>query len=135
MAPRRSLVPWPEELADWVDRALPELGGVRRVRLLAGDRLPFDWLPGERRRYQGMTLWRRIYLRSRRQPFDPADRRDLLLVLHELVHVLQFRRRPLLFPLLYLAGLALHGYRRHPAEREADERAAELAAAYWAERP
>jgi hypothetical protein len=134
MAPRRALLPWPEELADWIERALPELGDVRRVRLLAGDRLPFDWLPGKRYRYQGMTLWRRIYLRSRRRPFDLEDRRDVHLLLHELVHVLQFRRRPLLFPLLYLAGLAFHGYRRHPAEREAEERSAELAAAYWAER-
>lgn len=131
--PRRTLLPWPEGLADWIDRALPELGGVRRVRLLTGDRLPFDWLPGGTYGYEGVTLWRRVYLRARRRPLDFDDWGDVLLLLHELVHVLQFRRRPLLFPLLYLAGLVRHGYRRHPAEREARERSAALAAAYWAE--
>jgi hypothetical protein len=134
MPSRRTPVPWPGRLADWIDRALPELGGVRRVRLLAGDRLPFDWLPGRRRRYEGMTLWHRVYLRDRRLPLDAGDRRDVLLLLHELIHVLQFRRQPLLFPLLYLISLARHGYDRHPAEREARARAAELAKAYWAER-
>lgn len=123
-------VPWPDRLADWVDRALPELGGVRRVRLLAGARLPFDWLPGERGRYQAMTLWRRVYLRDRGVPLDAGDRGDVLLLLHELIHVLQFRRNPLLFPLLYLLGLALYGYDRHPAEVEARQRSAELLAAY-----
>jgi len=132
---RRTLIPWPAGLADWIDAALPELGGVRRVRLLAGDRLPFDWLPGERGLYEGMTLWSRIYLRAHRCPLDPRDRGDVLFLLHELVHVLQFRRRPLLFPLLYVAGLARHGYHRHPDEREARVRSAELAAAYWAARP
>jgi hypothetical protein len=128
---RRTLHPWPEDLADWIDGALPDLGGVRRVRLLAGERLPFDWLPGERGAYEGMTLWRRIYLRAHLCPLDPEDRGDVLLLFHELVHVLQFRRRPFLFPFLYLAGLARHGYRRHPAEREARERSAELSTAYW----
>jgi hypothetical protein len=123
-------VPWPDRLADWVDGALPELGGVRRVRLLAGARLPFDWLPGERRGYEAMTLWRRVYLRDRLCPLDGRDRGDVLLLLHELIHVLQFRRHPLLFPLLYLIGLASHGYQRHPAEVEARKRSAELLAAY-----
>jgi hypothetical protein len=129
--------PWPDRLADWIDRALPEiaeLGGVRRVHLLACSRLPFDWLPGDRGSYEGITLWRRIYLRDRLCPLDAGDRRDVELLLHELIHVLQFRRSPLLFPLRYLIGLALHGYGRHPAEREAIARAGELTAAYWQER-
>ncbi len=134
MPSRRNPAPWPDRLADWLDRALPELGGVRGIRLVACARLPFDWLPGERGAYEAMTLWRRIYFRDRFCPLDAGDRGDVLLLLHELVHVLQFQRNPLLFPLLYLIGLARHGYERHPAEREARTRAAELAAAYWAQR-
>jgi len=128
--------PWPDRLADWIDGALPEiaeLGGVRGIRLIACARLPFDWLPGDRGAYEGITLWRRIYLRDRLCPLDAGDRGDVELLLHELIHVLQFRRSPLLFPLRYLLGLAVHGYDRHPAEREAKARGAELAAAYWRE--
>lgn len=129
----RTAAAWPDRLADWIDGALPELGGVRRVRLVACARLPFEWLPGERRAYEAITLWRRVYLRDRFCPLDARDRGDVELLLHELIHVLQFRRNPLLFPLLYLLGLARHGYADHPAEREARVRAKELARMYWEE--
>jgi hypothetical protein len=45
------------------------------------------------------------------------------LLRHELVHVRQWRRRPLAFPLLYALEHVRHGYRNNPYEVEA--RAAE----------
>ena len=67
-----------------------------------------------------MALGYTIYLR---QPaFEECDHRDVLLVLHELVHVAQFARGTSLdFAREYAAGLLRHlSYRANPLEREAE---------------
>jgi hypothetical protein len=59
------------------------------------------------------------------------DRAGIELVLHELVHVMQFRRNPITFPLRYLINHVRYGYDRNPAEVEARETAARLSAVYF----
>lgn len=126
----------PAPLLAWIDGAMPEVGGAARVRWRFGPRLPFDWVPGDRQRFTAITLWRTVHVRDRGAPLDVADPRHLELVLHELVHVAQYARLgDLVFPLVYLAQGARHGYDAHPLEREARERAAELLARYRAEHP
>jgi hypothetical protein len=109
----------PDCLADWIDRKMPELGGVRFVKISYSHRLPFEWLPGDRSGIDGLTLWRGIYLRENFYPVDPCDPEKVELLLHELVHVLQFRKDPLRFPLLYLINHLRYGYWNNPAEVEA----------------
>ena len=124
----------PEALHAWLDTTLPEATS-RKVKLLFGPRLPFDWLPGDRQRFTAMTLWRTVHVRDRGQPFDLRDARNLELVLHELVHVAQYARLgDVGFPIVYLARM-VHGYDAHPLEREAREVAARLMARLRAERP
>ena len=52
-------------------------------------------------------------------------------LLHELVHVAQYRRNPVLFPLRYLIHHFRYGYDRNPAEVEARETASRLAASFF----
>lgn len=125
----------PKRFAEWVDRKLPQVGGGRRVRLRYCDRLPFEWLFAAALRPSGLTLWRSIYLRPRLRPFDPCDRRKVELILHELIHVGQFRARPLTFPIAYLLNFAARGYRNHPAEVEARAEAHRLAHEYARDDP
>ena len=118
------VVELPEPLRAFADEAMPELGGVANVTFLYGPSLPFDWLPGDRKRYSAMTLWRTIHVRDRGEAFEPLKPYWLELVLHELVHVAQVSRLgDVGFPASYLLGLARHGYQDHPLEREARERA------------
>jgi hypothetical protein len=124
----RKRVPLPEKLTHWIASAMPEVGEIGRVRFYCCDRLPFV---GER--YSGFTLFRAIYLRESFFPIDVSDYGTVELIFHELVHVAQFRRSPLLFPLGYLIRLATHGYWDHPAECEARERARVLAEQYAAD--
>jgi hypothetical protein len=42
---------------------------------------------------------------------------------HELVHVVQYQRRPLVFPFLYVLESRRHGYRKNKYETEAYEKA------------
>ena len=123
----------PDCLADWIDRKMPELGGVRRVRIIFCDSLPFEWLPGDRSKIEGITLWGEIYLRSRFHPIDPHDPDKIELLLHELVHVEQFRKNPLLFPINYLLEHVKTGYWDNPAEVEARSRAEKLMKEYLLE--
>ena len=124
----RKLVPLPEKLLNWISHAIPEVGEIGRVRFYCCDRLPFVGT-----RYSGFTLFGNIYLRESFFPIDPDDYGTVELIFHELVHVSQFRRSPVLFPLSYLARLAMHGYWQHPAECEARERAEVLARQYVAD--
>jgi len=103
----------------------PDLG---RVRIFCSPTIPFDWLPGNRRQYIGITLWNRIWLR---EPFKLTSEDSYELLFHELVHVRQFQRNPITFPLKYLLYLRVKGYRDHPAEIEARAVAAQLRAAYF----
>ncbi|HLJ56430.1 MAG TPA: hypothetical protein VKT77_15435 [Chthonomonadaceae bacterium] len=122
----------PAGLAHWIDFNMPELGGMRGVRLRCCDRLPFTWAPGFLRNVQGLTLWNTVYLKRGCCEIDPQRPESIELLLHELVHVGQFRRGPLSFPVRYLIDFARLGYLRIPAEREARSRAAELLARYLA---
>ncbi|HYR92246.1 MAG TPA: hypothetical protein VE422_49840 [Terriglobia bacterium] len=82
----------------------------------------------------GLTLANRVYLRADYCPIDPANRGTVELVFHELVHVLQFRRKPLLFPFRYLIHHLRYGYARNPAEVEARQLAARLVDEYCRDR-
>jgi hypothetical protein len=58
-------------------------------------------------------------------------RATLELVLHELVHVAQYRANPLTFPLRYLLNHLRYGYDQNPAEVEARDTASRLSAAFF----
>jgi len=124
----RKRAPLPDKLSAWIGRSMPDVGDIGRVRFYCCDKLPFVGT-----RYSGFTLFRSIYLRESFFPIEPADYGTVELIFHELVHVSQFRRRPLLFPLSYLLRLATHGYWNHPAECEARDRARVLAEQYYAD--
>ncbi|HLX62093.1 MAG TPA: hypothetical protein VKX17_12500 [Planctomycetota bacterium] len=113
----------PQPLARWIQAHMPGAPDLRRVRIFCGPRIPFDWLPGFRKKYIGITLWGRIHLR---EPFDFETPGKIELLFHELVHVRQFNAHPLWFPISYLLKFVVKGYRNHPAEIEAREVAAEL---------
>lgn len=132
---RRRDVTLPECLAKWIAGTMPELGDVGRVRVLACEPLPFEWLPGDRSWIAGITLWSRVHLRERLCPIDPGNLSRVELLLHELVHVGQFRAQPVLFPLRYLWSMAWRGYENCWPERQARERAKVLVDRYAAERP
>lgn len=122
----RIRVQLPESWAHWIDVQMPELGGVRHVKFYKCARLPFEWCLPSTSKFTGMTLFKSIYLRERVFPLDPAKEELAHLVFHELVHVQQFRKNPLLFPLAYLLNLLRFGYWQHPAEVEAREKSQHL---------
>lgn len=100
------------------DRVLPQAPlppgiEIRRSRLVPriGGRLS-----GMGRPAAAVTLGRVILLHP---SAPPAER----LIRHEIAHVRQWERRPLTFPIRYIAAHILHGYMRNPYEVEA--RAAE----------
>jgi hypothetical protein len=113
----------PAPLVRWLECNMSGAPAFDRVRIFRGGRIPFDWLPGFRSRYVGITLWNTIYLR---EPFELHGDAAHELLFHELVHVRQFQRSPIGFPLKYLFFLLTRGYRRHPAEIEARDDAAAL---------
>ena len=125
------LITLPTPLADWIDRHMPAVGGIRHVRIYATRRLPFQWLFDRRERFDGLTLWNCIYLRER--ACATPGREWVALLLHELVHVQQFRRSRIIFPLSYLLRLARHGYWNHPAELEARDVSEQLYQRYCEE--
>jgi hypothetical protein len=124
------LLSLPDPLQSWIAEHMPELASARRVRLNARRRIPFSWIPGNAT-VSGITLWNRIYLRDHFFPINVRDRRTVELIFHELIHVLQFRRNPLLFPVKYLAHHFMYGYENNPAEVEARRVAAQLSADYF----
>ena len=117
----------PAPLARWIESNLPDAPDLRRVRISCAPRIPFDWLPGNRTKYVGITLWNRIHLRA---PFELNGDAAIELLFHELVHVRQFGKHPFWFPLSYLLYLAFKGYCNHPAEIEARTVAAQLMEKY-----
>jgi hypothetical protein len=129
----RTRIELPAALADWIDAKIGLRGGVRSVRILSCDRLPFDWLPGDRSKFSGIVLFGTVYLRKR-IVIDPADHSVIHLLLHELIHIRQFQTRSF-FALRYVARLARHGYWNHPAEIEARDESEKLMQRYSIERP
>jgi hypothetical protein len=129
----RTRIELPAPLADWIDSKIGLRGGVRSVRILSCDRLPFDWLPGDRSKFSGIVLFGTVYLRKL-IVIDPADHSVIHLLLHELIHILQFQRSRF-FPLRYLLHLRLYGYWDNPAEVEAREVSEKLMQRYLIEKP
>ncbi len=123
----------PGALAEWIGIHLPGIGDPGRIRFRSCRRIPFWWIRGNRH-MSGLTLANRVYLRAEHCPIVPANRDTIELVFHELAHVLQFRRNPLLFPFRYVLHHFRHGYANNPAEVEARRVAADLANEYFRER-
>ena len=120
---KRTRIVIPERLARWIESNMPGAPDVERVQIFCGNTIPFDWLPGNRKKYIGITLWNKIFLR---EPFELNSDAGVELLLHELVYVRQFAKNPFSFPLRFLFFLAVKGYPNHPAEIEARAVAAEL---------
>jgi hypothetical protein len=114
----------PEKLARWIDANFPEIQGAYTV--YRSQRLPFQWL-GVSRRFNAMCWFSGVYLRERYFPLDETNREHVRLLLHELVHVRQFRSSRLLFPIRYLIAWMRYGYWDIPAEVEAREISERLA--------
>jgi len=124
---RRVLLP--ENLSNWIAQHLP-IGDLSRIRFRLGRRIPFWWVvPGGS--FSGLTLWNRIYVVESCWFLEPIRRNTLELIVHELVHVLQYRRNPVTFPFRYVFDHLRYGYERNPAEVEARAVAARLVDAYF----
>jgi hypothetical protein len=118
----------PQDVADWISRQmqLKDLGDLTTVQLRLCRRIPFGWLV-RTRTFAGLTLWNRVYVIERFWQTQPLSAATVELVLHELVHVVQYRRNPIIFPLRYLVNHIRYGYEKNPAEVEARTIAASLA--------
>jgi hypothetical protein len=81
----------------------------------------------------GLTLGNRIYVRDEHCPIDATNEWTVELIFHELVHVLQFRRNPIRFPLRYVLHHFRYGYQNNPAEVEARRLAAQFAQRYFSD--
>ena len=124
---RRVLLP--ENLSNWIAQHL-SIGDLSRIRFRLGRRIPFWWVvPGGS--FSGLTLWNRIYVVESCWFLEPIRRNTLELIVHELVHVLQYRRNPVTFPFRYVFDHLQYGYERNPAEVEARAVAARLVDAYF----
>jgi len=124
---RRVLLP--ENLSNWIAQHL-SIGDLSRIRFRLGRRIPFWWVvPGGS--FSGLTLWNRIYVVESCWFLEPIRRNTLELIVHELVHVLQYRRNPVTFPFRYVFDHLRYGYERNPAEVEARAVAARLVDAYF----
>ena len=114
----------------WIRTNIPDIGDPSNIVLKACRRIPFWWIPGNRH-VAGVTLWHTVYVTEPRWPFDPLDHESVAFLFHELMHVAQFRRHPILFPLRYLADHWRYGYWNNPAEIEARDGAARMTSAYF----
>jgi hypothetical protein len=120
----------PDPLLKWIRIHVPILGEPGEVQFRSCKRIPLWWIPGNRN-MSGLTLGNRVYLRTEYCPIDPSNRGTVELIFHELAHILQFRRDPMLFPLKYLLHHARYGYAGNPAEIEARQFAARLVSQYF----
>jgi hypothetical protein len=119
----------PEDLARWIAEQLP-LGDLNRIQFRLGPRIPFWWIvPGGQ--FSGLTLWNRVYVIESCWFLEPLRRNTLELILHELVHVIQYRRNPIVFPFRYVIDHFRHGYELNPAEVEARSIASRLADSFF----
>lgn len=105
-------------LARWIDAHVPEAGGIATINIYSCAKLPFEWLPGNRSTIEGLTLWNNVYLRNTLCPVLPRSA-SVETLLHELIHVIQFRKDPVIFPIKYLIDYYRFGYWHNPAEVEA----------------
>jgi len=126
----------PDCFKNWLAEKMPELSGFKNICLFITEKLPFDWLPVDRSSIIGITFWNKIYLRK--QDFlktDFNDRNFVRLIIHELVHLEQFLKNPVSFPVQYLWHYKKFGYRKIPAEIEAREVAERLLHEFLKEDP
>jgi hypothetical protein len=107
----------PTALSKWIRIQIPMMGDPSHVHFRSCRRIPFWRIPGNGNMC-GLTLANRVYLRAEHCPIDTANRGTVELVFHELVHVMQFRKNPLLFPFRYLLQHLRYGYAHNPAEVE-----------------
>src|SRR5262245_10365346 len=119
----------PESTARWISRHLP-LADLDRIQFRLCRRLPFSWLV-RKRQFVGITFWNRIYLVEENWPLGPPTRANLELIVHELVHVLQYRRNPIWFPLRYVIDHLRFGYGNNPAEVQARETASRVTDSFF----
>jgi hypothetical protein len=119
----------PENLARRISERLP-LADIDRIQFRVCRRIPFSWLVGNRT-LAGITFWNRIYVMEGNWRVEPANRSSVELIVHELVHVLQYRRSPLLFPLRYVIDHFRYGYDNNPAEVEARSVASRVADSFF----
>ena len=123
----------PESLERSIKEQLP-LGDMSRIRVRLCRRIPFSWLVGGRR-LAGLTLWNRVYLNKDHWRPEPLTRANVELIIHELAHVVQFRRNPVLFPLRYVIDHFRYGYENNPAEIEARDVASRVTESFFRSRP
>src|SRR5689334_9219365 len=91
----------PDTLRSWIDANVRGLGQLERIRFIACRRIPFWWIPGNKRMC-GLTLWSRVYVvTGDDDPLSLTDRDTIEIIFHELVHVTQFRKAPWWFPVEY----------------------------------
>lgn len=130
-------------LAGFIDRNMPDVGGVANITFLCCDEIgdfPFDSLrifSSTLRDRQGFTLGRTIYLREPASGCCPLNNCNFVavqLILHELCHAESFNLS-IFFAPLYVLQLILFGYRRHPDEVAADARSIALRMQYQTENP
>src|SRR5262245_55037096 len=119
----------PESVSHWITQQLP-LADLDRIQFRLCRRFPFSWLVGNRR-FEGITFWNRIYLVEGNWRLEPPSRASLELIVHELVHVLQYRRNPFWFPLRYAIDFLRYGYEDNPAEVKARAAAARVADSFF----
>jgi len=107
-------------MIDWLLRALV------RERVDTEDPLPpgvslrwARWLPALGGRLAGMGRPAAAVTLGRTIVVHPDARITRRLIQHELAHVRQWQRRPLVFPLLYVLSHLRHGYEANPYEVEA----------------
>ena len=120
----------PAPIATWITQQLP-LDDLGTVQIYVRPRIPFWWLMPHRV-FSGLTLWNRIYLAESCWHGERVSRASLEIVFHELVHVVQYRRNPLTFPVRYVMDYLKYGYYRNPAEVEARETATRLIESFFA---
>ena len=110
----------PECLRQWVDENMEGIN-ADKVRFIAVDRLPFQWVPGFKKHIVGITIINRIYIRRRFLPLDLCDKKTIRLILHELVHIRQVNRMGAPAFLFFYLWTLRKGYYDHPLEIEARE--------------
>jgi len=128
-------------LANWIDRHMPDVGGVRAISIYCCD--PGDLPLGPIFKVvDGITLGEHIGLSTARGlcPIDPCDLTQVRALLHELVHVEQYRSTPGFFA-RYVAQFVIgaltgnRAYHDHPDEVAARNRGDQLLQVYRTDNP
>lgn len=128
-------------LANWIDRHMPDVGGVRTISIYCCD--PGDLPLGPIFKVvDGITLGEHIGLSAARGlcPVDPCDLTQVRALLHELVHVEQYKGTPGFFA-RYVAQFVIgaltgnRAYHDHPDEVAARNRGDHLLQEYRRDNP